>query len=176
MAEPIKNVKFGGVNYNANDVTKHSVKTDANGKKTYSVFLKNGVKIEYPEQNPQNNARLCRYELGFWDSLSDDTATGLWRLDRAKVTGTSEDDLIYMNECTNCQVDISKDDNDDRVIIDGFTVNTKRLAKGRAHLSKDNEIILDKHDELTIYKPTAPGRESRKYGKKEIDGPGVHRE
>lgn len=172
MAEPIKEVTLGGVVYNENHVKKSSVRTDANGKKTYSVFLKNGVKIEYPEQQ-KPGARLYGYELSFWDSLSNDTSTALYNFDGAKVTGTPDDDLIHMERCTNCKVDISGDDNDDEVIIDKNTVFWRSKGE-QVNLSKGNDIIMDEHDNLTIY--TDPKREGQRYARKEIDGPGTHRE
>jgi hypothetical protein len=174
MAEsgPIKKVSFGGATFNENDVKKRDVRFD-NGKKIYCVFLNNGVKIEYPEQPEEQNAQINGRELTWWNSFTDDTRTDLYRIDGAMVTGSENDDIISLNGCTNCKVDVSGDDNDDNVYIgdDNFT-NWGQNPRPSGRVSEHNTVIMDDNDTTRI----GHGRTlAERHGRK-IHGEGTHEE
>lgn len=152
MTEPIKNITFGGVQFNENDIKQKTKQPkDEYGEAMYSVFLKNGVKLEYPEQpkiaydsNCEINPKVVTSVQGL---ILKDHRTVITDIQGAVITGSDNVDCIWVKGAAQYnKVDVSADKNfrGDKVILNG----------------RHNEVRLDKSDSAVIKG-------------KEIDGPGT---
>lgn len=152
MTEPLKPtnyVNIGGVKYNSNDIKNHQTLIK-NGAIRYSVFLKNGVNIEYPAQKAQNNASVFRMDTS--DELTD---THINNLAYGKVTGSEKSDTIGLHGCNSTTVDVSGDNSRTGDVVSigdtvkgnyaGDTTPQKKFIP-----SKNNKIITDKDDAIFI--------------------------
>lgn len=150
MTEPIKprnDVKFGGVEFNSNDVVKREKIIKENGGIRYSVFLKNGVHIEYPQQKNSNNAYV---EMNYSEPENRRNkssqkrplaTTFISNLAFGKIEGSKNnyDDIILTGGNSNI-IDISNDNQKDAVYI----------RPGVVTPSLNNKVVMDKNDRTDI--------------------------
>lgn len=135
MTEPVKpkmNITFGGVRFNANDIEKKEKKFNEQNAIYYSVFLKNGVSIEYPEQNRRNDASIRIFG-------DNNDATAIRSLEHGNVKGSPKKDHIQLIGNNGTTVDVSGDNIQDYVI-------TRERIFGHKHCSKGNKVIMDSKD------------------------------
>lgn len=135
MTEPVKpkmNITFGGVRFNANDIEKKEKKFNEQNAIYYSVFLKNGVSIEYPEQNRRNDASIRIFG-------DNNDATAITSLAHGNVKGSPKKDHIQLIGNNGTTVDVSGDNIQNSVITYGRTF-------GHKHCSKGNKVIMDSKD------------------------------
>lgn len=185
MTEPIKNITFGGVQFNENDIKQKQQTKDKNGKIMYSVFLKNGVKLEYPEQPkqaPEDGKEKHYYYCGEWiedtkenvekkKAESDcSTKTNLVEIN-PKVT-TSVDGMILKDYYTNIDdiqgAKITGSDNVDYIKLTGNAQNNKIDVSADKNFRGDEVKLEGYHNEVTLDKS-----DSAVIKGKEIDGPGT---
>lgn len=144
---PQKPVTFGDVKLNENEIeSKNTVKE--NGATRYVVNFKNGSTIKYPQQAKRNNAEInSEHYLGVGDTESYVVQTDINRLFGAEFTGGNHIDLVHLNGCNNCKVDVS----DDGSINDlGDTVYIYDDYKSK-YKSKNNTIKQDRYDTTNIF-------------------------
>ena len=185
MTEPIKNITFGGVQFNENDIKQKQQTKDKNGNTRYSVFLKNGVKLEYPEQPKQapEDGKLKHYY--YWGEWIEDTKENVekMKVERGSSTKTN---LVDINPKVTTSVDgmILKDyytnieDIQGAKIIGSNNVDYIKLTGNAQNniidVSVDNNFRGDEvrlggyHNEVTLDKS-----DSAVIKGKEIDGPGT---
>lgn len=133
MAEPIK---FGGVQIQPNQVKEMKAVTK-NGEKMYSVFLNNGTKIEYKEQNQKNGA-----SVNTWDS-SDYTEIN--NIAQGKIKGGNS---ITLSGCRDCDIDVSENKMPGYVHFQDSkeTINGQKVIKK----SGGNSVKLDSQDSTNL--------------------------
>lgn len=110
MTEPLK-LNIGGVSYQADQVASYDSKTrtrkDDSGKLSaaptrYDVELKDGTKIRYFEQGPEQNASI------FQKTDKNGTTTTFSGLFGAEITDTPNDDKYILSGCTFTKVDADR--------------------------------------------------------------------
>lgn len=165
MAEPAINHKvFGGAHFNWNQVEHATETLNKDGKKTYCVIFKTGVKIEYPEQDDAYyDAAATSREYTMWQSLDYDTETFTKNFKNAKITGSLKDDYIESIDNEGCIIDVANDHNDDKVKVKILQLKNSR---------ENNEIILDSKDIIGHYRKKDPND----YSEQIIKGPGIENE
>ena len=148
MTEPVNIKNFGGVDFNWNQVKSAKVEKGKDGKKTFFIEFKTGVKMEYPMQ--QGDTSAGSKELTMWQSLDYDNETVIYGLKNAKITGSKNDDHIIGRGIKGCRIDVSNDNNDDKVDVNKgaeYKYPDHTLEK---HIeSEDNTIVMDKKDKAT---------------------------
>ena len=157
MTEPIKPmnlINYGGVEFNSNDVAKKQKVFNEQGGVRYSVFLKNGVYLEYPEQKQSNKSSIfvdhqAETELTNWIQVNN--------LAYGQVKGTEEkDEVIVLNGNNSTTVDISDKNKKrhDQVIIqdtyDDCYYGNKHEVSNKFTPSKNNTVITDENDFIII--------------------------
>lgn len=145
MTDPaVHNKNFGGVNFNWNEVKSAKVVKGKNGKETYFIEFKTGVKAEYPVQN---GASMNSRELTMWQSLDYDNETVINGMQGATITGSQSDDHIVANGVKGCTINVANDNNDDHVdIVENDEYFSSYGGLHEATNSEGNKIILDKKD------------------------------
>lgn len=134
MTEPVKpknNITFGGVRFNANDIAKKEKKFNEQGAIRYSVFLKNGISIEYPDQNKKNKSSV---------DVHGDQVTLIDNLAYGNVKGSPKKDRIFLYGNVGTTVDVSGDNKHDLV-----SVNDEIIFAGD-HKSERNKVVMDSKD------------------------------
>ena len=170
MTEPLKPTNYiniGGVKFNSNDIDQQQTLIKENGAIRYSVFLRNGVHLEFPKQKAENNASVFPD-----DSLTDkfQTWTNINNLAYGQVKGTEKSDVIRLSGNNGTTVDISGEKNKeqlgDQVIIHD-TVKGQNTGDGSLQKnfvpSQNNKIITSEKDYINIETQNA---------KVELDGKG----
>ncbi len=169
MSDPIHNKKFGGVNFNWNQVKSAEVK-QKDGKKIYIVEFKSGIKVEYPEQK---YGKMQSRELTMWQSFDYDTETILENVDNVKVTGSQKDDHIIGETITNSTINVANDKNNDDKVDIRSEIRKYKDGIIAEDLSENNTLILDKSDTATLSKITRIIGEDIRVKEKDIEGPGI---
>lgn len=151
---PLNLIKYGGVEFNSNDIASKKKVSNEQGNIRYSVFLKNGVQLEYPEQNKNNKASIFVNTSFPGVKVNYVEANNLAY---GKIKGTDERDLIILNGNNGTTVDISNDNKDDDCVTIGDTENGlpygyKQEVEKNYVRSQKNTIITDEND--TIYVQT----------------------
>lgn len=154
MTEPLKPtdyINFGGVKFNSNDIAQKQTLIKENGAVRYSVFLRNGVHLEYPEQKAENNASVWGVDEGKLE-----TSTFIKNVAYGQVKGTQKSDVISLSGNNGTIVDVTGDDNNtlgDSVFIsdtkkDGYYGDY--MPQNKFTPSKNNKIITGKKDNIKI--------------------------
>ena len=144
---------IGGVKFNEKDIVS-SEKISQDGKEYNSVFLKDGTKIVYPEQNPDNDASVSAtheyYETvwhhGYkthWSTVEKRIApTSVIGFNGGTLIGTENKDRYSIIGCENMTIDISQDDSKGD--------NVKLQARGFLcdQGNQNNTIIHRKEDSI----------------------------
>lgn len=162
---PTDYVNIGGVRFNSNDIKQKQTLINDNGAIRYSVFLKNGVHLEYPKQDVRNNASVTHVDQ---DKL--ETATWINNLAYGQVKGTEKSDHIVLHGNNGTTVDVT---GDDRNVL-GDIVSIRDSEKGRYNgcylknnkftPSQNNKVIAGKLDYIGI---------DTQYTKVVIEGAGI---
>ncbi|MFI3300158.1 MAG: hypothetical protein R3Y28_01935 [Candidatus Gastranaerophilales bacterium] len=152
MAEPIKNITFGGVKLNANEITDKTVKQKDNSVTQYRVDFKNGTVAIYQEQN---NEKACIWAAE--ETMMEKAKTNVSNMNEFSIYGkVDQDDNICLSDCENGYVTV-------RTKKSGFFEDDiVRIFGG-----KGNEVNLDKNDKLMIFS------EEGKPASHEIKGTGL---
>lgn len=132
-----KQIKIGGFSYKANDVARSKVTKDANGKNTYSVWLKNGVKLEYPQQASGGVSGI--WEHGF---IIKDKHTTVNGLKDGVITGSDNNDHMSLYNCEGVTVDLR--DKEQPSLLDGDKLSLHQS-------NRDVTVKSDSADEITYY-------------------------
>lgn len=151
MTDPLKPTNYiniGGVKFNSNDVEQQQT-VIKNGAIRYSVFLKNGVHLEYPKQKLNNQASAFVKE----DVANIETWTNINNLAYGNIKGTDKSDVIVLNGSNSTQIDVSGDNDKlgDHVIIgdtlkDHYCGDNKRAEKFAP--SQNNKILTGNNDSI----------------------------
>ena len=173
MTDPVNRKNFGGVDINWNQVKSAKMEKGKDGKKTFFIEFKTGVKMEYPMQQGVPSAESK--ELTMWQSLDYDNETVIDGLKNAKITGSKNDDHIIGKGIKGCRIDVANDNNDDKVDILGYRYPDHTICSFRE--SEDNTIVMDKKDKATQLHTHVTGTVDGKVEnfKREInvEGPGI---
>jgi len=145
-----KKINIGEVSFKKGDVVK-SETAQKNGQTINTVFLKDGTKLSFPEQDPKNNAGVSIFgEQRFVYPIATHTAqkVTLKKLDNAEVTGTEKTDSYVLEGCRDSKVNVSqKDGKKDIVLVKdaktflGFKTDRK---------SSGNEVLFSDGDDVRI--------------------------
>lgn len=145
MTEPARSstVNIGGVKFNRNAINGIRVKNE-NGAELISVFLKNGVSLEYPRQKPESHANVYTNNegLGVFD-----TDTNIYNLTDGKVKGSKGADRIALYGTNGVTVDTSGDDKVS-ILGDDYVSIYDNSHDGKA--ARNNRVIRDKKDHVII--------------------------
>lgn len=157
MTEPLKPTNYiniGGVKFNSNDIEQQQTLIKENGSIRYSVFLKNGVHLEFPKQKAENNASVYRETAYEGNPKRPETWTDVNNLAYGQIKGTSKHDTIQLFGNNGTTVDISDNDNKSDIVSIKDSVKGEWSRMEGHHkktlLSKNNKVITSKKDYVDI--------------------------
>jgi len=145
-AEPPKTVKIGGVTFNRDQIDADKTTTfQQNGRKMNSVFVKPGVRIDFPDQT--NSAHV--ESIGLRDEWynPDDSHINIYDLHDAK---------IYGNPNKSDYIDLHGNSSGNEIFVDkkeSWYVNGD-MRSDRVELGSDTEnntVHMDEKDETRIF-------------------------
>lgn len=107
---------IGNVQFNKSEVKSSTTHIDASGKKINTVFMKDGTKIEFHDQQITDPNKLPSVMMGR-DASINNPPMGIKfsNFESGKVTGTPNKDYYYMSN-SKMVVDVSLDGNEDDVV------------------------------------------------------------
>jgi len=147
------NIKIGEVSFNKKDIAK-TEKTQKDGQTINTVFLKDGTKLSYPEQNPENNANVSVFDktdIQVFYSGDQEVYTEMsngkfevhfTKLDSAEITGTKNEDHYRLKGCKDSKIDISQNDGK----ADKVQMLDDPSVFGKVRKSSGNEVSFGKGD------------------------------
>ncbi len=106
---------IGNVQFNKNQVQSHTTGENLLGKKINTVFMKDGTKIEFPDQNITDPKKMPSVMMGR-DGAVNNPPPGIKfsNFESGKVTGTDAQDYYYIDN-SRLTVDVSGGGNGDVV-------------------------------------------------------------
>ncbi len=142
IINPQNQINFGGVRVNQNEIASKKVVKE-NGATRYIINFKNGTTIKYPAQKKTNNTTI-QFNPSQKPTQKNIKYMEVTNLAYGEITGSpNEQDNINMWDCKSCKIDLSNDNNKDRVtLLDDVDIHKRP--------SQNNQIKMGKEDETDI--------------------------
>ena len=105
---------IGNVRFNKSDIVKSTTSRTADGSKLYSVFLKNGTKMHFYDQNANSNARVI---IGYDVGNENKYGTSFAGIQGMVIEGSDKDDYYHLRDCDYYEVNIEGGGKDEVRIV-----------------------------------------------------------
>ena len=105
---------IGNVRFNKSDIVKSTTSRTAEGLKLYSVFLKNGTKMHFYDQNANSNARVI---IGYDVGNENKYGTSFAGIQGMVIEGSDKDDYYHLRDCDYYEVNIEGGGKDEVRIV-----------------------------------------------------------
>ena len=105
---------IGNVRFNKSDIVKSTTSRTAEGLKLYSVFLKNGTKMHFYDQNANSNARVI---IGYDVDNENKYGTSFAGIQGMVIEGSDKDDYYHLRDCDYYEVNIEGGGKDEVRIV-----------------------------------------------------------
>ena len=132
-------ISIGNVSFFKSDV-KSSTTIHQNGEKLNCVFLQNGTKITFKDQDKNARAGVKTGTYGGTTKLGGQNGTGFFGIKGLTVEGSKKDDFYHLTNCDDFDVDVRGGGNDEVQVFN----NNGKSVNGVIHRDGgDEEIIKD---------------------------------
>lgn len=105
---------IGNVRFNKSDIVKSTTSRTADGSKLYSVFLKNGTKMHFYDQNANSNARVI---IGYDVGNENKYGTSFAGIQGMVIEGSDKDDYYHLRDCDYYEVNVKNGGKDEVRVV-----------------------------------------------------------